>query len=96
MDPVPEIRSIVGLIDYPYVPGEEQKKGCTCPVPEPKQRSMDRHPQESEKPPDTEPAEGFSQSRGTAQQQRPALAVEGRPRRERPPEVAASRSLRMR
>ncbi|XP_006923500.2 spermatogenesis-associated protein 33 [Pteropus alecto] len=59
--------------------GEEQKKGCTCPVPKPKQRSMDRHPQESERPPDTKPAEGFSWRRGAAQQRRPSFEVEEKP-----------------
>ncbi|KAM5207679.1 spermatogenesis-associated protein 33 [Hipposideros larvatus] len=55
--------------------GEEQKTGCARSVPKPKGRSMDRHPQESERPPDAEPADGSSPQRGAAEQRR--LSCEG-------------------
>nr|XP_019596085.1 PREDICTED: spermatogenesis-associated protein 33 [Rhinolophus sinicus] len=44
--------------------GEEQKKGCTCSVPRPKGRSMDRHSREAARP-----ADGSSPKEGKAKQQ---------------------------
>ncbi|XP_007125564.3 spermatogenesis-associated protein 33 [Physeter macrocephalus] len=55
---------------------EEPKSGRTCSVPEATERPVDRPSQESEKPPDTKPAESFHEKKGAAKRQWPSSEVE--------------------
>ncbi|XP_026932290.1 spermatogenesis-associated protein 33 [Acinonyx jubatus] len=58
--------------------GEEQK-GRVYSVPKAKERPTGRHSQESEKPPDTKPAESLHGKRGAAKRQWPSSEVEEKP-----------------
>lgn len=69
--------SIIVLINYSYIPGEEQKKGCTYSVPQPKGRSTDRHSREAARP-----ADGSSPKKGKAKQQWLPSEAQGRTRPE--------------
>nr|XP_058899810.1 spermatogenesis-associated protein 33 [Kogia breviceps] len=58
---------------------EEPKSARPCSVPEATERPLDRPTQESEKPPDTKPAESFHEKKGAAKRQWPSSEVEEKP-----------------
>ncbi|KAJ8785976.1 hypothetical protein J1605_006936 [Eschrichtius robustus] len=57
--------------------GGEPKSGRTYSIPKATERPVDRPSQESEKPPDTKPAESFHEKKGAAKRQWPSSEVEG-------------------
>ncbi|KAB0405026.1 hypothetical protein E2I00_013558, partial [Balaenoptera physalus] len=65
-----------GLINYPYISGGEPKSGRTYSIPKATERPVDRPSQESEKPPDTKPAESCHEKKGAAKRQWPSSEVE--------------------
>uniref|UniRef100_A0A7N5KAC5 Spermatosis associated 33 n=1 Tax=Ailuropoda melanoleuca TaxID=9646 RepID=A0A7N5KAC5_AILME len=56
--------------------GEEKKKGRGYSIAKSKERSMDRRSQETQKPPDTKPAQSFQGKKGAAKRQRPSSSEE--------------------
>ncbi|XP_007172584.2 spermatogenesis-associated protein 33 [Balaenoptera acutorostrata] len=59
--------------------GGEPKSGRTYSIPKATERPVDRPSQESEKPPDTKPAESFREKKGAAKRQWPSSEVEEKP-----------------
>lgn len=70
-------RKVIRLIHCPWISGEEKKKGRGYSIAEAKERSMDRRSQETQKPPDTKPAQSFQGKKGAAKRQRPSSSEVG-------------------